>query len=496
MRSYLLLSLSLSWIARGHYTSYPRKDTRVTLPCGTLVNGLVDANLSSVRQFLGIRYAQPPVGDLRWEPPLANKLSSPVNATAYGRSCTQPEPLTPNLENTDIPELAIQNKDTGEDCLTLSLWTPTNATKLPVVIFFYGGGWYTGGQDVPYTIPTQWVQRTKDLIVVKPNSRGNIFGYPNAEGATNQNLGMLDQRLAVEWVRDNIEAFGGDSSKITIWGQSSGAEQVDYYNFAWHEDPIVQGLIMNSGTAFIEDGSGPKYSNFSYVATQVGCGNQTGAAAELACMKKVDAAKIEKVIADNMNGGGVPPLAFGSSADEKIVPSNLTKWALEGKIAKVPAIIGIDQNEGVGFVTYNADGPSAEDQVLADFWFQTLFLCPSFKTSKLRAAAGLPTYRYMYVGNFSNISPRPWMGAYHGSEQPMQFGTHGNYRGASTPYQIAVSEAMQDAYRAFINDPLSGLKGEDWPTFTEDSGVVRWFASNGTVARNAVGELQAWEEKC
>lgn len=102
----------------------------------------------------------------------------------------------------------------------------------------------------------------------------------------------------------------------------------------------------------------------------------------------------------------------------------------------------------------------------------------------------------MYAGNFSNISPRPWMGAYHGSEQPMQFGTHGNYRGASTSYQIAVSEAMQDSYRAFIDDPLSGLKGQNWPAFTEHDGVVRWFASNGTVARNAVGELQAWEDKC
>lgn len=88
------------------------------------------------------------------------------------------------------------------------------------------------------------------------------------------------------------------------------------------------------------------------------------------------------------------------------------------------------------------------------------------------------------------------MGAYHGSELPMQFGTHGNYRSASTPYQIAVSEAMQDAYRAFIDDPQSGLKRHDWPAFTEERDVVRWFASNGTVARNAVGELKALEDQC
>lgn len=168
MRCCFLLSITIPWIASGQYVSSSRKDTHVTLPCGALVNGLIDANSTSVRQFLGIPFAQPPIGELRWEPPLTYKYSSPVNATAYGRSCTQFEPLTPNLGNTILTEYTIQNKVTGEDCLSLSLWTPTNATKLPVVIFFYGGGWYTGGQDVPYTIPTQWVQRTKDLIVVQP----------------------------------------------------------------------------------------------------------------------------------------------------------------------------------------------------------------------------------------------------------------------------------------------------------------------------------------
>lgn len=140
-----------------------------TLSSGSVITGVVDANYSSVRQFLGIPYAEPPLGDLRWEPPRANQLPATLNATTLGRSCTQFVTKIPNAHNTVVPEHTIADANsTGEDCLTLSVWTPENATNLPVLIFFYGGGWYMGGQNTPYQIPTQWVQRTKDLIVVVP----------------------------------------------------------------------------------------------------------------------------------------------------------------------------------------------------------------------------------------------------------------------------------------------------------------------------------------
>ena len=77
--------------------------------------------------------------------------------------------MIPNIVNRDVLEYNIRDTNaTGEDCLTLSVWAPGRARKLPVIVFFYGGGWYTWGQDTPYLIPTQWVQRTKDLIVVVP----------------------------------------------------------------------------------------------------------------------------------------------------------------------------------------------------------------------------------------------------------------------------------------------------------------------------------------
>jgi hypothetical protein len=115
---------------------------------------------------------------------------------------------------------------------------------------------------------------------------------------------------------------------------------------------------------------------------------------------------------------------------------------------------------------------------------------------RLRAAAGIPTYRYLYAGNFSNISPRPWMGAYHQAELPLLFGTHGNHRGPSTKYENLVSEAMQDAWQAFADNPQHGLMGQHWEQFTPRRNVVRSFGDNGTVARNGIGELKIYEDQC
>jgi cholinesterase len=97
----------------------------------------------------------------------------------------------------------------------------------------------------------------------------------------------------------------------------------------------VKGLIMDSGTAFIESGAGPRYSNFSYVASQVGCGNTTSPSAELACMKRADANTIEDVVAADVNQGSPQGLAFGPSADEKVVFSNYTDRTQQGKLSKV-----------------------------------------------------------------------------------------------------------------------------------------------------------------
>ena len=124
----------------------------------------------------------------------------------------------------------------SEDCLTLNVWTKPQVgeSKKAVLVWIYGGGFTTGNSDnVAYN--GQYIAQDEDVVLVSFNYRLNVFGFPGTPNAT-QNLGLLDQRLAIEWVRDNIEKFGGDAERITIFGQSAGSASVDYHTFAWADE--------------------------------------------------------------------------------------------------------------------------------------------------------------------------------------------------------------------------------------------------------------------
>lgn len=191
--------------------------------------------------------------------------------------------------------------------------------------------------DVPAQIPTQWVQRTQDHIVLSFNYRVNIFGFPNAPGLDDQNVGLLDQRRAVEWTRDNIAAFGGDPERIIIWGQSAGSISVDYYSFVYPEDPIAAGMSLDSGTAFTDITSNDKsQSNFTFVAKQLGCsGFGSDSSALLKCMRGVDAMKIGDFIARYAETSQQPDIGFLPVRDDKIVFSNYTERMLQGNQATI-----------------------------------------------------------------------------------------------------------------------------------------------------------------
>ncbi|KAK5015305.1 hypothetical protein LTR60_002937 [Cryomyces antarcticus] len=493
-----------------------------------LVRGMVDATNPNVRQFLGVPYAKPPVGDRRWAAPqalgVADQSAGVLDATKLPRSCMQYlTTLGNSLYTRDVLEFNLQGLNrTGnvdEDCLTASIWTPGNVTVghsqgqgaekeggwggkgeweglemgkgkgygnnngkgLPVLIFIYGGGFTTGGEDVPYQLPPQWVQRTQDHIVVSFNYRVNLFGFPNAAGLTDENVGLLDQRLAVEWIQQNIAAFGGDPNRMVLWGQSAGAMSVDFYNFAYPTNPIVTGLIMDSGTAMLPIRSvDTTHSNFSFVAANVGCGSQANAAAELACMRKVPADTLENFVARYQDSAAKPPIRFVPVVDGKTVFANYTERALKGLQANIPAIIGTNAQDGVPFAPYNPNGP---DQVAAQAALLSVFFCPATRTIADRLATGRRTYRYEYAGNFTNVSPRPWMGAYHSAELPMLMGTHPNFRGPSTPLEYATSAAMQDAWVAFAADPVNGLAAQNWPVYELGTPTARVFG-DGVAAQD------------
>ena len=198
-------------------------------------HGKIDENYSNVREFLNVPYGVSTAGKNRFMPPIAVPLSSKhFNATQYAKACPQYVSAIPSVWSEQIPQYlhywGTPNNTAGdsaifatEDCLSLAIWMPSEAkpgSDLPVALFWTGGGFQSNGILVPGQIPAPWVSRTQGHIVVTTNYRMNIIGFPNAAGLRDQNLGLMDQRASLKWVRDKIRYFGGDPSKIMIWVRS------------------------------------------------------------------------------------------------------------------------------------------------------------------------------------------------------------------------------------------------------------------------------------
>lgn len=173
-----------------------------------VVTGHLAPNTSGVSEYLGIRFGQAPVGNLRFAAPVAYTSTEAIDGSNFGFDCpcvheNVPEALGPRLYNL-LGDLAQINDTLGEDCLFLNVWSkPQTGPKLkPVLVWIYGGGFSFGGTNSLVYNPKHFVD-DEEVVAVSLNYRTNVFGFSGAPGIT-QNTGLLDQRLALEWVRDNI----------------------------------------------------------------------------------------------------------------------------------------------------------------------------------------------------------------------------------------------------------------------------------------------------
>ncbi|KAK5109786.1 hypothetical protein LTR62_006519 [Meristemomyces frigidus] len=478
--------------------------------------GLIDANFTNVREFLSVPYGMSTAGSNRFMPPVAVPMSSKsFNSTAYPPACPQYVSAIPSIWNQQIPQYlqywGAPNNSAGisapfanEDCLKLAIWTPANATagsNLPVALFWTGGGFQTNGILVPGQLPQRWVSLSQSHIVVTINYRMNIMGFPNAAGAYDNNLGLMDQRLSLEWVRDNIPYFGGDSSKIMIWGQSAGAGSVDLHNYAFWENPIAHAIFAESGNA-VQGSPWRDNSNFTFVAQNVGCDFPNNASQELACMQQVDYNKIINFMGQYQDNSTLvnptqPSITFSTVADERLVFHNNTVRYEEGFVSKIPIIYSGVANEGGSLQPYPVHDPyNGTNQSLANSITESLSLCTGATSTSLRHSIGLPTFRYQYAGNWSNQDPLPWMGAFHSSDLVMLFGAYTDGEGpCCEPLEAETSKTMGEYILAFMKDPWNGPQTKGWypmdPTLP-DGGTMLRFGANGKAVQNVTGfEVEA-----
>jgi para-nitrobenzyl esterase len=298
------------------------------------VEGRMDGD---VKAFLGIPFAAPPVGPLRWKPPMpAEKWSGVKQTTGFGYRCMQPA---------IYHDMMFRDAGMSEDCLTLNVWTPAKdaKAKLPVMVWIYGGGFVAGSTSERRQ---DGAALTKNgVIVVSMNYRMNIFGFfANEELAKESgknaagNYGLMDQTAALQWVKDNIEAFGGDPNNVTIFGQSAGSSSVS----SQMASPMAKGLIRRAigesgaslwGTAGVSDKplSAVAPKNDAFAQSVLG-------ATTLAQLRAIPASELlEDLMKKDSNGVAAH---FGPIVDGLFLPESPAAIFAAGKQNDVPLLAG------------------------------------------------------------------------------------------------------------------------------------------------------------
>jgi cholinesterase len=329
-------------------------------------------------------------------------------------------------------------------------------------------GFAIGNTNSPF-YNGNYLADAEDIIVITVNYRINVFGFPGAPGEE-QNLGLRDQRAAVEWIRDNIWHFGGNPNKITIAGQSSGGVAVDYWSYAYTDDPIVNGLIAPSGNAFSFPVNSPEVPerNWNTVVEAVNCTNATDV---MACMREADWEDIKAAAAgvrptpSSSVLRSIPP--FYPMVDNELVFADYVSLTEEGRFAKLPVLLSNTHNEdGYYRIPAYANGVEPTPEQVESFLLES-FTCPNSFQARARRENHVPTWVCRYFADWDNTRLYPTSGAYHGVDLHMILGASGDVSGIAPSHeQEQLTVLMQHAWFTFSDDPQHGLsKDLGWPEF-------------------------------
>lgn len=419
---------------------------------------VVGRSSRGVRSFLGLPYAAPPVGDLRWKAPQPGPTwTTPRGATTFGQVCTQVV-----LGLFDVPGETRGDVKGDEDCLFLNVYAPTRATPatpLPVMVWIHGGG-FTSGAGSDYD-PSVLAQK-QGVVVVTLNYRLGALGFlahPGLDaesGGTSGNYGLQDQQAALRWVARNIAAFGGNPRNVTIFGESAGGMSVCAHLASPASAELFHKAIIQSGLCASPNNSvtaaQASRRNVAYAA-RLGC--RTGG---MACLRGVDARKIATTAVPGLRGLG--NLVWSPVYGGALLPRPLGEAFETGAFNQVPVMVGSNRDEGRLFISLAAPGgrpiqlwqywggtgllvgAAKNGRVLAEYpgrsfatpalAFATVFTDAMFSCPALRVSRSLSRYVRTYAYEFDDPqavttlkSPAdlPGLGAFHSSSLVYAFQT-------------------------------------------------------------------------
>ena len=416
---------------------------QVTIDSGAVAGATADGAAS----FKGLPYAAAPVGDLRWSAPApVASWSAPRDATKYGPDCMQ----------NPLPGIQPGSRPMSEDCLTLNVWTPKPAkgAKLPVMVWIHGGGFVGGSGTLPET--DGGLLATRDVVIVSFNYRLGRFGF-FAHPALGQggNWGLMDQIAALKWVQRNIASFGGDPAKVTIFGESAGGESVS----RMMASPAAKGLFARAIVA-----SGGGRDDWPTLAEAQAKGQIFATRAGAADVAALRALPADKVLGSLALMSKEEDRYSGPMTDGTIVPAGAETIFAEGKQARIPYVIGSNDDE-LGFIPapFRAmvNGPvekslgasaaavkaayASEDEANRRLGGDAIFAEPALAFGLLQARAGAPTFLYRF-GYVAEGQRKPDIGAVHASDVAYQFG---NLPADATTADRAAAKQVGDYWTNF-----------------------------------------------
>lgn len=292
-------------------------------------------NDGKVRAFLGIPYAAPPVGELRWKAPQpAQPWKGTRDATRFGAHCAQGHLFD---------DIVFQDAGPSEDCLFLNIYTPAGAKadrKLPVMFWIHGGGYQVGSGSEPRHngdfLPT------KGVVLVTINYRLGVFGFlatgelAREAGGSAGNYGLMDMIAALEWVKGNIAAFGGDAGNVTIFGESAGSEAVSTLMAAQPALGLFQRAIGESGGAFGSDAGN------ATLARNAPRGDTWMASNGVKSLEELRALPTDAILAAAAKPGAP---RFTEMIDGKVLAEPAADTFAAGKQAHVPLLAGWNRDD-------------------------------------------------------------------------------------------------------------------------------------------------------
>jgi para-nitrobenzyl esterase len=463
-------------------------DTTIVQTDAGSVSGI---NENGLRMYLGVPYASPPTGDLRWRPTVpVQPWIGTRNATGFSAFCPQPS-------RSDTP-----GEGMSEDCLYLNVWTPAKRAdeKLPVMVFIHGGAFTEGTGSYPLFNGSALAK--KGLVVVTFNYRLGALGFlahPQLDNEsitnTSGNYGLLDQQAALHWVRKNIGYFGGDPSRVTIFGQSAGGSSILVHLVSPESKGLYQQAIVQSGPIWT---NGTILSIYSSKADAERYGEEyakslgyEGPDAITQMRKRSAGDLVNKTPWPASAFWRIHTLRFKPAIDGWIIPDSPDTLFLQHRENPVPLIVGSNANDGITLTAnanmsvpeyqafiHNVFGKNA-DAVLATYPAVTkgevqqqlshLMTDYDFTNSAKYAAGSMAdihpgTYLYWYSYELPNQS----LGAFHSSELPLVFHPHGTF---PDPASTRVSENMMDLWTRFAKtgNPNGG-QNVTWPEYTREQG--------------------------